>query len=77
MVATLVLSRIVVTKKLAATRLFIEASRDDTDQMPAGQVIGSIKQLLPARLIVESIVEEAREAILGLQRRLEEAQPKL
>ncbi|QDZ20056.1 nitronate monooxygenase [Chloropicon primus] len=41
----------------------------DSEFMPAGQVVGSIKQILPARLVIESIVEEAREVVEGLQGR--------
>jgi enoyl-[acyl-carrier protein] reductase II len=40
----------------------------DRDFMPAGQVVGSIDQILPARLIVQSIIREARQVISNLQK---------
>ena len=39
----------------------------DSEFMPAGQVVGSINHVLPAREVVESIVREAEEVLRGLR----------
>ena len=43
-----------------------EGVKLDRDFMPAGQVIGSINHVLPARLIVEAVIKEARQVMQSL-----------
>ena len=47
-----------------------EGVKLDRDFMPAGQVIGSINHVLPARMIVEAVIKEARQVMQSLNSKL-------